>query len=46
VNHAFAVELVLKLLHVIVRGTAAKGHDLERLYAELPDSVKAKMMRA
>ncbi|MHA6297107.1 HEPN domain-containing protein [Devosia sp. CAU 1758] len=40
VNYAFAVELALKVLHVVAIGSPAKGHDLEKLFSLLPEGVR------
>jgi HEPN domain-containing protein len=38
-NYAFAVELALKLIHLLASGQSAFGHDLKRLYDDLPDDI-------
>lgn len=43
VNYAFAVELALKVIHVVALGSSGRGHDLERLFNLLPEEVREKL---
>ncbi|MGV8952894.1 MAG: hypothetical protein ACOH2M_17485 [Cypionkella sp.] len=39
-NYSLAVEIALKLIRLLALGNSARGHDLEKLYNELPDPVR------
>src|SRR5437879_325971 len=43
VCYAFALELYLKLLHVLTTGKSPKGHKLDELFLGLPPSAKAEI---
>lgn len=42
-NYAFAVELALKLIHLLAFGRSAFGHDLQKLYDDLPDGIRGNL---
>jgi len=43
-NHAFAFELLLKCLHVILTEKHPEGHDLNKLYKNLPVKIKKRII--
>jgi HEPN domain-containing protein len=42
-NYAFALELALKVLHVLSRNEEVRGHDLKDLFDTLPEKVRSNL---
>src|SRR5262249_44529889 len=44
VCYAFSLELYLKLLHVLASGKSPRGHELNKLYDDLPSKTKSDLL--
>ncbi len=42
-NYAFAVEIALKIIHVLSVNSEVRGHDLKELFVSLPEEVKSNL---